>query len=100
MKRDCPERSGGGGGGGARSASATCDHCRRPGSTKDRCFDLHPELRSEQSRGRPQGGRAGSRAAEGRGAMAAAPLPATTATMAARIEELEQRIASMAVTRP
>ncbi len=86
MKRDCPERSGGGGGAGGRSASATCDHCRQPGHTKDRCFDLHPELRS---RGRSQGGRASSGVAEGRGATAVAPLPATIATMVARIEELE-----------
>ncbi|CAM6082310.1 unnamed protein product [Calypogeia fissa] len=102
MRRDCPKQSSGGGGGGVgvRSAPFTCGHCGRTGHGKDRCFDLHPELRSERSHGRPQGGRAGSGPAEGRGATVAAPLSDTTATMAARIEELEQRIASMAVARP
>ncbi|CAM6104817.1 unnamed protein product [Calypogeia fissa] len=104
MKRDCPKRSsvgrGGGGGAGARSAPFTCGHYGWVGHGRDRCFELHPEMRSERPQVRPSGGRGAVRPAGGRGATAATPLPTTSASMAARIEELEQRIVSMAVAHP
>ncbi|CAM6111262.1 unnamed protein product [Calypogeia fissa] len=104
MKKDCPKRSsagrGGGGGAGARSAPFTCGHCGWVGHGRDRCFELHPEMRLERPQVRPLGGRGAAGPAGGRSATAAAPLSTTTATMAARIEELEQRIASMAVAHP
>ncbi|CAM6122939.1 unnamed protein product [Calypogeia fissa] len=102
MKRECSKRPSGGGGGGAggRSAPFTCGHCGRSSHLKDWCFDLHPELRSDRPQVRPPGGRGGAGPVEGRRATTAAPVPTNTATMAATIEELEQRIASMAVARP
>ncbi|BBN14385.1 hypothetical protein Mp_6g11220 [Marchantia polymorpha subsp. ruderalis] len=88
----------------------TCggDHRRRDypqeagGHTRDRCFDLHPELTSggrarggDASRGR--GGRAG-RGGRGAGVVGRPVASATSATksmMAARIEQLEQRLDAM-----
>ncbi|CAM6086366.1 unnamed protein product [Calypogeia fissa] len=93
MKGDCPKRSSagrrGGGGADARSAPFTCGHCGRPGHGRDRCFKLHPEMRSERPQVRPSGGQDGVGSVEGRGAIGAAPLPTTSTTMAAKIEELE-----------
>ncbi|PTQ28729.1 hypothetical protein MARPO_0156s0026, partial [Marchantia polymorpha] len=92
----------------------TCggDHLRRDcpheaeGHTRDRCFDLHPELTfGGRGRGgdapRGRGGRAG-RGGRGAGVVGRPVASATSATesaMAARIEQLEQRLAAMAGTR-
>ncbi|CAM6103417.1 unnamed protein product [Calypogeia fissa] len=93
MKRDCPKRSsagrGGDGGAGARSVPFTYGHYGRVSHGRDRCFELHPEMRSERPQVRPSGGRGAAGPAGGRGATAAAPLPTTSASMAAKIEELE-----------
>ncbi|PTQ34011.1 hypothetical protein MARPO_0084s0073, partial [Marchantia polymorpha] len=78
-------------------------HTRHP---SERCFDLHPELRSGgRGRGgdapRGRGGRdgRGGRGGRGTGAIertAASATSATESAMAARIEQLEQRLAAMA----
>ena len=72
----------------------------------ERCFDLHPELRSGRGRGGAvQGGRGGrGRGGGGRQPVAAPPTVPTPTNptqnaMAARIEQLEQRLASMASAR-
>jgi hypothetical protein len=84
---------------------ASCDHCRRPGHSRDNCFDLHPELRSGKGRGAASTPSAGGKAGKGGkgggaptvsgGSAVTTPTPSADA-MAARIEQLEQRLASMA----
>ncbi|PTQ44536.1 hypothetical protein MARPO_0020s0163, partial [Marchantia polymorpha] len=104
LRRDCPQEAGGRSSQARpQSAQVVCDHCGRAGHTRDRCFDLHLELTSggrgrggDASRGR--GGRAGK---GGRGAgVVGRPVASATSSiesaMAARIEQLEQRLAAMA----
>ncbi|PTQ36558.1 hypothetical protein MARPO_0063s0090, partial [Marchantia polymorpha] len=102
-RRDCPQEAGGQSSQARpQSAQLVCDHCGRAGHTRDRCFDLHPELTSggrgrggDASRGR--GGRAG-RGGRGAGVVGRPVASATSAiesAMAARIEQLEQRLAAM-----
>ncbi|PTQ43569.1 hypothetical protein MARPO_0024s0079, partial [Marchantia polymorpha] len=82
LRRDCPQEAG--------------------GHTRDRCFDLHPELTSGgRGRGgdapRGRGGR-GGRGAGAVGQLVASAASAIESVMAARIEQLEQRFAAMAGT--
>ncbi|OAE34604.1 hypothetical protein AXG93_167s1150 [Marchantia polymorpha subsp. ruderalis] len=82
-----------------QSAQVMCDHCGRAGHPRDRCFDLHPELTSG---GRGRGGDAprgrGDRGASAVGRPVVSAASATESAMAARIEQLEQRLAAMAGT--
>ncbi|OAE30999.1 hypothetical protein AXG93_4195s1030 [Marchantia polymorpha subsp. ruderalis] len=104
LRRDCPQDAGGQSSQAKpQSAQVVCDHCGRAGHTRDHCFDLHPELTS-RGRGRDgdafrgRGGRAG-RGDRGVGVVERPVASATLATesaMAARIEQLEQRLAAMA----
>ncbi|BBN06970.1 hypothetical protein Mp_3g25410 [Marchantia polymorpha subsp. ruderalis] len=107
MRKDCPqEREGQTSQARPQHAHVTCDHCHRPGHPRERCFDLHPELRSggrgregDAPRGRGGRGGRGSRGGRGTGAIertAASATSATESAMAARIEQLEQRLAAMA----
>ncbi|PTQ27347.1 hypothetical protein MARPO_0204s0011, partial [Marchantia polymorpha] len=102
-RRDCSQEAGGQSSQARpQSAQVVCDHCGRAGHTRDRCFDLHLELTSggrgrggDASRGR--GGRAG-RGGRGAGVVGRPVASATSATksaIAARIEQLEQRLAAM-----
>jgi hypothetical protein len=81
---------------GSQSAQVQCDNCGRVGHPRERCFDLYSELRSGR------GGRGGRSGGGGRGTpmVKAPPLithPLTIeAAMATRIEQLEQRLATMA----
>ncbi|OAE21291.1 hypothetical protein AXG93_868s1290 [Marchantia polymorpha subsp. ruderalis] len=101
LRRDCPQEAGGQSSQARpQSAQVVCDHCGRAGHTRDRCFDLHPELTSG---GRGRGGDAprgrGGRGGRGAGAVGrpvASAASATESAMAARIEQLEQRLAAMA----
>ncbi|BBN01682.1 hypothetical protein Mp_2g09430 [Marchantia polymorpha subsp. ruderalis] len=98
MRKDCPkEREGQTPQARPQPAHVTCDHCHRPGHPRERCFDLHPELRSV---GRGRGGDAPrGRGGRGTGAIertAASATSATESAMAARIEQLEQRLAAIA----
>ncbi|BBN20292.1 hypothetical protein Mp_8g17980 [Marchantia polymorpha subsp. ruderalis] len=98
MRKDCPqERQGQTPHARPQPAQVTCDHCHRPSHPRERCFDLHPELRSG---GRGRGGDAPrGRGGRGIGAIertAASATSATESAMAARIEQLEQRLATMA----
>jgi len=77
---------------GFQSAQVQCDNCGWVGHLCECCFDLYPELRS--SRGGGHGGRGGTPTV-GAPPMATPP-PTTKATMAARIKQLEQRLATMA----
>ncbi|PTQ47194.1 hypothetical protein MARPO_0008s0049 [Marchantia polymorpha] len=92
MRKDCPQEREG-----------QTPHARP--QPAQRCFDLHPELRSggrgrggDAPRGRGgQGGR-GGRGGRGNGTIehtAASATSATESAMAARIEQLEQRLAAM-----
>ncbi|PTQ40682.1 hypothetical protein MARPO_0038s0037 [Marchantia polymorpha] len=105
-RRDCPQEAGGQSSQARpQSAQVVCDHCGRADHTRDRCFDLHPELTSggrgrggDASRGR--GGRAG-RGGRGAGVVGRPVASATSSiesAMAARIEQLEQRLAAMATS--
>jgi len=109
IRRDCPQESGGRTlVDGSHSAQVQCDNCGRVGHLRERCFDLYPELKSGRGGGRGGaaqrgcGGRGGRGGGGGRGTpMVRAPLvitppPTTQAAMAARIEQLEQRLATMA----
>ncbi|BBN17747.1 hypothetical protein Mp_7g16710 [Marchantia polymorpha subsp. ruderalis] len=98
MRKDCPqEREGQTPHARPQSAHVTCDHCHRPGHPRERCFDLHPELRSG---GRGRGGDAprgrGGKGTEAIERTAASATSATESAMDARIEQLEQRLAAMA----
>ncbi|BBN08134.1 hypothetical protein Mp_4g09160 [Marchantia polymorpha subsp. ruderalis] len=106
QRRDCPQEAGGQSSQARpQSAQVVCDHCGRAGHTRDRCFDLHPELTcggrgrdGDASRGR--GGRAG-RGGRGAGVVGRPVASATLSiesAMAARIEQLEQRLAAMATS--
>ena len=33
----------------ALQKTSFCDHCKKPGHTQDRCFQLHPELKKHSS---------------------------------------------------
>jgi len=93
---------------GFQSAQVQCDNCGRVSHPRERYFDLYPELKSGCGGGRGgvaqrgHGGRGGRGGGGGRSTpMARAPLvitppPTTKAAMAARIEQLEQRFATMA----
>jgi len=109
IRRDCPQESGGWTlANGSQSAQVQCDNCGRVGHPRECCFDLYPELRSGRGGGRGgaaqrgHGGRGGRGCGGGRGTpMVRAPPvitpPLTTeAVMAAKIEQLEQRLATMA----
>ncbi|OAE22373.1 hypothetical protein AXG93_2318s1200 [Marchantia polymorpha subsp. ruderalis] len=104
MRKDCPQEKG------VQTSQARsqpaqmmCDHCGRASHPRESCFDLQPELRS---RGRGRGddaprGRDG-RGGRGTGAIERTASSATSVTesaMAARIEQLEQRLAAMAEPR-
>ncbi len=90
---------------GSQSAQVQCDNCGRVDHPHERCFDLYPELRSGRggSRGgaaqRSRGGRGGG---GGRGTpMVRAPPvitppPTIEVAMGTKIEQLEQRLATMA----
>ncbi|KAH8952462.1 hypothetical protein BDL97_09G086500 [Sphagnum fallax] len=98
IRRDCTQES------------VQCDNYGRVGHPRERCFDLYPELRSSRGGGRGgaaqrgRGGRGGRGGGGGRGTpmVRAPPLiippPTIEATMATRIEQLEQRLATMAPT--
>jgi len=105
IQRDCPQESGGWIlANGSQSTQVQCDNYGRVGHLCEHCFDLYPELRLGRGGGRggpaqrDRGGRGGG---GGRGTpMVRAPPvitppPTTKATMAARIEQLEQRLATM-----
>ncbi|CAK9271192.1 unnamed protein product [Sphagnum jensenii] len=109
IRRDCPQESGGRTlANGSQLAQVQCDNCGRVGHPHERCFDLYPELRSGRGGGRGgaaqkgRGGRGGRGGGGGRGTpMVRAPPvitpPLTTeVAMATRIEQLEQRLATMA----
>ncbi|BBN20559.1 hypothetical protein Mp_Vg00640 [Marchantia polymorpha subsp. ruderalis] len=101
MRKDCPkEREEQTPQARPQPAHVTCEHCHRPGHPRERCFDLHLELRS---RGRGRGGDApqgrGDQGGRGTGAIERTAASATSAienAIAARIEQLEQRLAAMA----
>jgi hypothetical protein len=84
---------------GFQLAQVECDNCGRVGHLRERCFDLYPELRSCRGGGR---GRAAQRGHGGKGTLAVGAPPAaippltTEVAMATRIEQLEQRLATMA----
>ncbi|CAM6014680.1 unnamed protein product [Sphagnum balticum] len=100
--RDCPHESGGRTlADGSQSAQVQCDNCGRVGHPRERCFDLCPELRSGRGGAvqRDHGGR-GSRGGRSTPMVRTPPMitlpPMTEVVMAARIEQLEQRLATMA----
>jgi len=89
---------------GSQSAQVQCDNCGRVSHPRECCFDLYLELRSGCGGGRggaSQRGRGGRGGGGGRGTpMVRAPPvitppPTTEATMATRIEQLEQRLTTM-----
>ncbi len=109
IRRDCPQESGGRTlADGSQSAQVQCDNYGRVSHPRERCFDLYPELKSSHGGGRGgaaqrgRGGRGGRGDGGGRGTpmVRAPPLitspPTTKAAMATRIEQLEQRLATMA----
>ncbi len=106
IRRDCPQESGGRTfADGSQSAQIQCDNYGRVGHLRERCFDLYLELRSGRGGGRggaAQKGRGGRGGGGGRGTLMVmtppviTPPPTTEAAMAARIEQLEQRLATMA----
>ncbi|KAH8975228.1 hypothetical protein BDL97_01G144200 [Sphagnum fallax] len=109
IRRDYPQESGGWTlADGSQSAQVQCDNYGRVGHPRERCFDLYPELRSGRGGGRGgatqrgRGGRGGRGGGAGRGTpmVRAPPLitppPTTEVAMAIRIEQLEQRLATMA----
>jgi hypothetical protein len=82
---------------GSYSAQVQCDNYGQVGHPRERCFDLYPEFRSSHGGGRGGRGGGGGRGTPTVGAPpAATPPPTIKATMAARIEQLEQRLATMA----
>ncbi len=86
---------------GFQSTQVQCDNCGQVSHPRERCFDLYPKLRSGRG-GAAQRGRGGRGGGGGRGTpmVRAPPLiippPTTKAAMATRIEQLEQRLATMA----
>jgi len=90
---------------GFQSAQVQCDNYGQVGHPRERCFDLYPELRSGCGGGH---GGAAQRGCGGRGGgggrstpmVKASPVitppPTIKVAMAARIEQLEQRLATMA----
>ncbi len=89
---------------GSQLAQVQCDNSGRVSHAHERCFDLYPKLRSGRG-GAAQigrGGRGGRGGGGGRGTPTVkgppviTPPPMTKAVMAARIEQLEQRLATMA----
>ncbi len=93
---------------GSQSAQVHCDNYGRVSHPHEHCFDLYPELRLGRGGGRGgaaqrgRGGRGGKGGGGGRGtSMVRAPPvitppPTTEVAMATRIEQLEQRLATMA----
>ncbi len=93
---------------GSQPAQVQCDNCGRIGHSRERCFDLYLELRSGHGGGggratlRNRDGRGGRGGGGGRGTPTVGAPPVTTppltieAAMAARIEQLEQKLATMA----
>ncbi len=106
IRRDCPQENGGWTlADGSQSAQVQCDNYGWVGHPHECCFDLYPELRSGCDGGRggaAQRGRGDRGGGGGRGTpMVRAPPvitppPTTKAAMVARIEQLEQRFATMA----
>ncbi|CAM6073505.1 unnamed protein product [Sphagnum tenellum] len=103
IRRDCPQESGGRTlVDGSQLAQVQCDNCGGVGHPCERCFDLYLKLKS--GRGGVRGGavQRGRGGGGGRGTpMVRVPLlitppPTTEAAMATRIEQLEQRFATMA----
>ncbi len=93
---------------GFQLAQVQCDNCGRVNHPRERYFDLYPELKSGRGGGRggmaqtSPGGRGGRGGGGGRGTPTIGAPPMTTlppmieAAMAARIEQLEQRLVTMA----
>ncbi len=84
-----------------QSTQVQCDNYGRVGHLCDRCFDFYPELRSGRGGAtqRDRGGRSGGggKSTPTVGAPPATTPPLTTeAAMVVRIEQLEQRLATMA----
>jgi len=89
---------------GSQSAQVQCDNYGRVDHFRERCFDLYPELRSGRG-GTAQKGRGGRGSRGGGGGRGTAmvrappvitPPPMTEAAIVARIEQLEQRLTTMA----
>jgi len=89
---------------GSQLAQVQCDNCGRVGHPRECCFDLYPKLRSGRGGAahKGHGGRGGRGGGGGRGTpMVRAPPviippPTIEAFMSTRIEQLEQRFATMA----
>ncbi len=92
---------------GFQSTQVQCDNCGQVSHPRERCFDLYLELRSGRGGGhggvaqRGRGGRSGrGRGGRGTPMVRAPPMitppPTTEAAMATRIEQLEQRLTTMA----
>ncbi|CAM6076652.1 unnamed protein product [Sphagnum tenellum] len=103
IRRDCPQESGGQTlVDGSQSAKVQCDNCGRVGHPHERCFDLYPELRLGRRGGRGgtvqrgRGGRGGRGTPMVRAPPFITPPRTTEVAMATRIEQLEQRLATMA----
>ncbi len=109
IRRDCPQENGGRTlADGFQSTQVQFDNYGWVSHPRERCFDFYPELRSSRGGGRGgttqrgRGGRGGRGGGGGKGTPTvgappdATPPPTTEVAMAARIEQLEQRLATMA----
>ncbi len=109
IRRDCPQENGGRTlVDGFQPAKFQCDNCGQVNHPHEHCFDLYLELKLGHGGGhggaiqRGRGGRSGRSGGGGKGTptigapLAATPPPMTEAAMVARIEQLEQRLATMA----
>ncbi len=86
---------------GFQPAQVQCDNCNRINHPRERCFDLYPKLKLSCG-GAAQKGCSGRGGGGGRGTLVigapptATPPPTTEVIMATKIEQLEQKLTTMA----